>query len=103
MQAMRAARVKLATSTDIEITAESNYPKEMNPLTDTDPMPFGLHRGKPMQDVPARYLLWLRDQGGCHHLAVNAYIFENLDALEKECPDRIKSDEVPRSFNKGKK
>jgi hypothetical protein len=28
-------------------------------LNDTDPMPWGLHQGTPMQDVPARYMFWL--------------------------------------------
>lgn len=28
-------------------------------LDDMDPMPFGKHAGRPMQDVPAQYLHWL--------------------------------------------
>jgi hypothetical protein len=31
-------------------------------LTDKDPMPFGAHKGKPMEDVPASYLDWLMGQ-----------------------------------------
>ena len=31
----------------------------MKPLEDTDPMPFGKHKGEMMQDVPASYLHWL--------------------------------------------
>ncbi|TXH52713.1 MAG: hypothetical protein E6Q97_14945 [Desulfurellales bacterium] len=60
-------------------------------LTDLDPMPFGAHRGTPMQDVPARYLHWLwtngkREDARC---PVAAYIRKNLDALKKEHPDGI--------------
>lgn len=31
-------------------------------LKDSDPMPFGKHKGKPMQEVPANYLDWLRGE-----------------------------------------
>jgi len=34
----------------------------MTPLTDKDPFPFGVHKGQPMEKVPARYLDWLIDQ-----------------------------------------
>jgi hypothetical protein len=27
-------------------------------LTDNDPCPSGMHKGKPMKDVPADYLAW---------------------------------------------
>lgn len=42
-----------------------------------------------MENVPARYLLWLRDEG-CSHHDVSAYIEETLPALMRECPDWIK-------------
>lgn len=29
---------------------------------DTDPMPFGQHKGEPLQDVPASYLAWMYGQ-----------------------------------------
>jgi len=51
-------------------------------------MPFGKYNGTKMEDVPASYLLWLRDQG-CGDMLVKAYIEENLAALCKECPDYI--------------
>lgn len=57
-------------------------------MTDQDPMPFGVHHDKRMELVPARYLLWLRDQD-CQHPGVKAYIEDNLAALMKECPDYI--------------
>lgn len=56
----------------------------MQTLTDTDAMPFGKHKGDRMQDVPAQYLLWLRDQmisGGTLKGPVWYYIEENLDTL----------------------
>jgi uncharacterized protein (DUF3820 family) len=30
-------------------------------LKDTDPMPFGMHKGTQMQDVPASHLMYLYD------------------------------------------
>lgn len=66
-------------------------------MTDQDPMPFGKYSKEPdgpktMAEVPASYLLWLRDQG-CSHPQVKEYIEENLTALYKECPDYIPEDE----------
>lgn len=46
-------------------------------------MPFGKYMGKPMIDVPAKYLLWLFDNG-CSHDGVRKYITDNLDVLRKE-------------------
>ena len=61
------------------------------PLTDTDPMPFGKHKGKPMQDVPAAYLHWLWNNVAKSDQQSNVadYIRKNLDALKKEYPDGI--------------
>lgn len=63
----------------------------MNALDDLSPMPFGKHRGMPMQDVPASYLHWLwtsgkKDDKQC---AVADYIRRNLSALQQEYPDGI--------------
>lgn len=33
-------------------------------MEDTDPMPFGKHKGTELKKVPADYLLWLRDESG---------------------------------------
>lgn len=52
-------------------------------ITDNTPMPFGKYSGKPMVDVPAKYLLWLFDNG-CSHDGVKKYINDNLDCLRKE-------------------
>ena len=54
----------------------------MQTFTDNDLMPFRVHRGKPMIDVPAKYLIWLYNEG-CSHQGVKQYIIENLDALNK--------------------
>lgn len=58
-------------------------------LKDTDPMPWGQHKGTAMANVPAKYLLFLWDnrnsqQGGLRDPRVRQYIFSNLDALRKE-------------------
>ena len=60
-------------------------------LSDTDPFPFGKHKGEPMQDVPARYLHWLWTNGkeGDKSCPVADYIRRNLDALRKEHTDGI--------------
>jgi len=52
-------------------------------MTDTDLMPFGIHKDKKMANVPAKYLLWLWDEGVTHP-GVRKYIIDNLDALQKE-------------------
>lgn len=62
----------------------------MPKLTDQSPMPFGVHKDKNMEDVPASYLLWLHNEN-CRHAEVAAYIEENLSALKLEFPDTITS------------
>ena len=52
-------------------------------LQDTDLMPFGIHKGKQMQDVPADYLAYLRREG-CSHPRVAAYIEWAWKAIEME-------------------
>ena len=62
----------------------------MKPLTDTDPMPFGKHKGRAMQDVPTEYLHYLWQNGLKHdNKPVANYIRANIDALEQENPDLI--------------
>ena len=61
-------------------------------LTDQDPMPFGKHKGLPMEQVPARYLFWLWTEAGLSgdkESLVGEYIRRNLDTLEAEYPDGI--------------
>jgi len=61
------------------------------PLSDLCPMPFGKHKGEPMQDVPASYLHWLWSNGkqSDKSCPVAAYIRENINALKQEHPDGI--------------
>lgn len=61
-------------------------------LKDTDPMPFGMHKGIPMQDVPASYMFWHWTKRGLEHDKINPvadYIRRNLSAFEMDYPDGI--------------
>jgi hypothetical protein len=60
-------------------------------LEDLSPMPFGVHKNMPMQDVPAGYLHYLWTSGLKHQQfsPVAIYIRKNLAALKKEYPDGI--------------
>lgn len=63
----------------------------MPELTDTDPMPFGMHKDKPLQDVPASYLhyLWANGLKSNKQSPVADYIRRNINALKQELPDAI--------------
>lgn len=52
-------------------------------LTDSDPMPYGQHKGKRMIDVPAKDLLWLYHNNRCN-FQVERYVLDNMDVLKKE-------------------
>lgn len=60
-------------------------------LTDDSPMPFGMHSGTKMSEVPAQYLLHLWDNGIYRETGrpVHEYIKESFSALETECTDYI--------------
>jgi uncharacterized protein (DUF3820 family) len=60
-------------------------------LKDTDFMPFGKHKGEPMQDVPASYLhyLWQNGLKQDKRSDVADYIRRNLNALRQEHPDGV--------------
>lgn len=68
-----------------------------SPLTDDSLMPYGKHKGKPMQDVPADYLLWLYDNAlrseSATAEALRTYIDENRAALEMEVAEGQDDDE----------
>lgn len=51
-------------------------------------MPFGKHKGKDMEKVPASYLLWLYNDG-LKPGSVRDYIEENKTGLEKQVEDGI--------------
>lgn len=55
----------------------------MKVLHDSDPMPYGVHKGKDMEDVPAGYLLWLLDNQRATP-PVESYIYRNMDVLLKQ-------------------
>lgn len=60
------------------------------PLSDESPMPFGMHRGKRMEDVPASCLLWLWEEGHWDKPGpLHDYIANALTALMKEKPDFV--------------
>lgn len=63
----------------------------MKPMDDTDTFPFGKHRGKMMQDVPASYLhwCWTIKEGERQNDPICDYIERNLLALKKEFRDGI--------------
>lgn len=52
-------------------------------LTDESPMPFGIHKGKAMANVPDKYLRWLYESGKCFG-EVKKYIEDNSDVLNIE-------------------
>lgn len=62
----------------------------MSKLTDTDVMPFGAHKGKPLINIPDEYFLWLWDQVWFQKKAktdstyekVHAYIEDSLAAIK---------------------
>lgn len=59
-------------------------------MTDTDLMPFGKFKGKPMQDVPVSYLHYLWQNGMKQESSeVANYIRDNLNALKMENRDLI--------------
>jgi uncharacterized protein (DUF3820 family) len=49
-------------------------------MTDNDLMPFGVHKGKKMCNVPDSYLKWLYESNLCFG-AIKKYIEENAQSL----------------------
>lgn len=52
-------------------------------MKDTDLMPWGKHKGTPIGDVPADYLIWLLDNDKCSG-DVKEYIKNNYAALQMQ-------------------
>lgn len=52
-------------------------------MTDESLMPFGIHKGKRLIDVPAKYLIWLYEENKCYG-QLKDYIADNMEALKKE-------------------
>ncbi len=61
----------------------------MAKLTDDSLMPFGIHKGKKMLDVPASYLLFLHE-GKKYTEDVKDYIIDNLDVINKQVMEEKK-------------
>ena len=57
-------------------------------MEDTSLMPFGMHKGTEMGEVPANYLLWLHENAsqGVRKAFPNVfvYIVDCMDAIKKE-------------------
>lgn len=64
----------------------------MVPLKDQDKMPWGRHRGTPMEKVPADYFHYMWTTGKKNETTtcpVAAYIMASMGALKLEKPDAI--------------
>lgn len=55
-------------------------------MKDTDLMPFGKFEGTEMANVPASYLMWVKDNiwSNASNFEVKKYIQDNLDAIKLE-------------------
>ena len=58
----------------------------MSKLADQDEMPFGKYEGWLMKDVPAKYLLWISDNGKTT-APVQEYINANFELLDQEAEE----------------
>ena len=63
----------------------------MPKLTDSDIITFGIHVGKKLIDVPAKYLIFLFDNNKCNK-ELRAYIKDNMNVLR----DEIRREEMKR-------
>ena len=52
-------------------------------MKDNDLMPYGIHKGKHMIDVPPEYLIWLYENDKCSG-QVKEYIEDCMDFLKGE-------------------
>lgn len=60
-------------------------------LNDDSIMPFGMHKGKKMEDIPATYFIWLWSEGkAAKNTDVGNYIVRNLDDLRTESSNEQK-------------
>lgn len=53
-------------------------------LQDKDPMPIGKHKGMKMEEVPAKYLLYMYENYEDLHEGVRKYIEANLDVIKQQ-------------------
>lgn len=52
-------------------------------LKDSDLMPWGIHKGEKMANIPPEYLLWLHENDKCSG-NVKAYIEDAMEFLKGE-------------------
>ena len=52
-------------------------------ITDEDLMPFGMHKGKKLANVPPEYLLYIYDNFKIQ-IDLKKYIKDNMDVLKAE-------------------
>jgi len=52
-------------------------------MNDNTIIRFGMHKGKPLGEVPADYLMWLYNEKDCPN-DLKEYIEDNMEALESE-------------------
>ena len=52
-------------------------------MTDKSIMPFGIHKGKQLDQIPDSYLLWLYESNKCSG-ELKEYIEDNLDVIKKK-------------------
>lgn len=71
------------TACGAHIKFVSKPPSEIVAMKDTDPMPFGKHKGVALANVPASYLLWLSGEN-LSHRPLRKYLDENIDVIRKE-------------------
>ncbi len=74
-------------------------------MEDTDLMPFGMHKGKQMQDVPASWLLWFKNEPKSNNFnsdrqAVLDYINYNMDVLKKELQEERNKIKILKNKNR---
>lgn len=60
------------------------------PLTDQSLMPFGLHKGTKLANVPASYLIWMHNSITDLRSDLKNYIKDNMDVLKAEVARSVK-------------
>jgi hypothetical protein len=69
-------------------------------VTDKTPIPWGQHKGIPMEEVPPDYLLWLLRQDWIPQWPdLHAYLIENQDALMLEDAEMDRSENREGGFD----
>jgi uncharacterized protein (DUF3820 family) len=61
---------------------------ELNELNDESLMPLGVHKGKRMEEVPASYLIWYRENAKSPNKPLMDYILDNWQVLQKQKNER---------------